>query len=63
MDLRKMGREDSRWMEVAQNRVQWLASSLVELSLRILLPVRQFVTLRLMLQVFHCCLFKICDTG
>jgi hypothetical protein len=38
MDLREMGCEDGRWMELAQDRVQWRALLLVVLNLRVLLP-------------------------
>jgi hypothetical protein len=37
MDLREMGYEDGRWMELAQNRVQWRALILAVLNLRVLL--------------------------
>jgi hypothetical protein len=38
MDLREMGCEDGRWMELAQDRVQWRALVLAVLNLRVLLP-------------------------
>jgi hypothetical protein len=38
MDLREMGCEDGRWMELAQDRVQWRALLLAVLNLRVLLP-------------------------
>ena len=38
MDLREMGCEDGRWMELAQGRVQWQALVLVVLNLMVLLP-------------------------
>jgi hypothetical protein len=38
MDLGEMGCEDGRWMELAQDRVQWLALALAVLNLRVLLP-------------------------
>jgi hypothetical protein len=41
MDLREMGCEEERWMELAQDRVQWRALVLAVLNLRILLSVSQ----------------------
>jgi hypothetical protein len=38
MDLREMGCEDGRWMELAQDRVLWRALVLTALNLRVLLP-------------------------
>jgi hypothetical protein len=38
MDLREVGCEDGRWMELAQGRVQWWAFVLAVLNLRVLLP-------------------------
>jgi hypothetical protein len=38
MDLREIGCEDRRWMELAQDRVQWRALALEMLNLRVLLP-------------------------
>jgi uncharacterized protein with HEPN domain len=38
MDLREIGCEDGRWMELAQDRVQWRAFVLAVLNLRVLLP-------------------------
>jgi hypothetical protein len=38
MDLEKMRCEDVRWMELAQDRVQWRALLLAVLNLRVLLP-------------------------
>jgi hypothetical protein len=38
MDLREIYCEDGRWMELAQDRVQWQALVLAVLNLRILLP-------------------------
>jgi hypothetical protein len=36
MDLREIGCEDGRWMELAQDRVQWWALVLAVLNLRVL---------------------------
>jgi hypothetical protein len=36
MDLRETGCEDKRWMELAQNRVQWQALVLAVLNLWVL---------------------------
>jgi hypothetical protein len=38
MDLRKTGCEDGRWMELAQDRVQWRALIEIGVNLQILLP-------------------------
>jgi hypothetical protein len=40
MDLREtlVGCEDGRWMELAQDRIQWRALVLAVLNLRVLLP-------------------------
>jgi hypothetical protein len=38
MDLRETGCEDGRWMELAQDRVQWQTLVLAVLNLRVLLP-------------------------
>jgi len=38
MDLREMGCEDRRWMELAQDRVQWQALVLTVLNRLVLLP-------------------------
>jgi hypothetical protein len=38
MDLRETGREEGRWMELAQDRVEWRALVLAVLNLRVLLP-------------------------
>jgi hypothetical protein len=38
MDLMEIGCEDGRWMELAQDRVQWRASALAVLNFRVLLP-------------------------
>jgi hypothetical protein len=38
MDLRETGCEDGRWMELAQDRVQWQALVLAVLNLRVMLP-------------------------
>jgi hypothetical protein len=38
MDLREMGCEDGKLMELAQDRVQWWALVLAVLNLRVLLP-------------------------
>ena len=37
MDLREIGCEDGRWMELAQDRVQWPAFVLAVLNLLLLL--------------------------
>jgi hypothetical protein len=39
MDLREIGYEDGRWMELAQDRVQWRALVLAVLNLRVMEPV------------------------
>jgi hypothetical protein len=38
VDLSKIGCEDGRWMELAQDRVQWQALVLTVLNLLVLLP-------------------------
>jgi hypothetical protein len=38
MDLRETGCENGRWMELAQDRVQWQALVLAVLNLLVLLP-------------------------
>jgi len=38
MDLRNMGCEDGRWMELAQDRVQWQVLVFAVLNLRVLIP-------------------------
>jgi len=38
MDVREIGCEDGRWMELAQDRVQWRALVLAVLNLLVLLP-------------------------
>jgi len=38
MDLMEIGCEDGRWMELAQDRVQWWDLVLAMLKLRVLLP-------------------------
>ena len=38
MDLREIGCEDGRWIELAQDRVQWQALVLAVLNLLVLLP-------------------------
>ena len=38
MDLREIGCEDGRWMELAQDRVQWQALVLAVLNLLVQLP-------------------------
>jgi hypothetical protein len=38
MDLREIGFEDGRWMELAQDRVQWRALILAVLELGVPLP-------------------------
>jgi hypothetical protein len=38
MELREMGCEDGRWMDLAQDRVQWRPLVLAVLNLRVLLP-------------------------
>jgi hypothetical protein len=42
MDLREIGCEDGRWMELAQDRVQWRALVLAVLKLLVLLPESWF---------------------
>jgi hypothetical protein len=44
MDLREIGCEDGRWMELAQDRVQWRALMLALLNLRVPLPESLLVT-------------------
>jgi DNA polymerase III delta prime subunit len=39
MKIRELGSENRRWMELAQDRVQWQALVLAVLNLRVLLPV------------------------
>jgi hypothetical protein len=43
VELKKVGCDDGRWMELAQDRVQWQALVLAVLNLRVLLSVREFV--------------------
>jgi hypothetical protein len=38
MELREMGCEDGRWMELAQDRVEWRALVLAMLNFCVLLP-------------------------
>ena len=38
MDLREIGCGDGRWMELAEDRVQWQALVLAVLKLLVLLP-------------------------
>jgi hypothetical protein len=38
LGLREIGCEDGRWMELAQDRVQWRAFVLAVLNLRVLMP-------------------------
>jgi hypothetical protein len=38
MDLREIGCEDGRWMELDQDRVQWQALVLAVLNLGVLIP-------------------------
>ena len=38
MDLREIGCEDGRWMELAEDRVQWQVLVLAVLILPVLLP-------------------------
>ena len=38
MDVREIGCEVGRWMELAEDRVQWQALVLVVLNLLVLLP-------------------------
>jgi hypothetical protein len=45
MDLNEMGCEDGRWMELAQDHVQWQALVLAVLNLGVLLPQCLFVCL------------------
>jgi hypothetical protein len=41
MDLREIGCEDGRWIEQAQDHVQWRDLVLAVLNLRVLLPESQ----------------------
>jgi hypothetical protein len=43
MDLREICCEDGRWMELAQDLVQWQALVLAVLNLRVLLPESQLI--------------------
>jgi hypothetical protein len=43
MDLTETGCEDGRWMELAEDRVQWRALVLAVLNLRVLLPEREII--------------------
>jgi hypothetical protein len=47
MDLREMGCEDGRWIELAQDRVQWQALILAVLNLCVMLfsSVSQWVSM------------------
>jgi hypothetical protein len=38
MDLREIGYEDGKWMELVQDRVKWLALVLEVLNIHVLLP-------------------------
>jgi hypothetical protein len=38
MHLKEIGSEDGRWIELAQDRVQWQALVLAVLNFRVLLP-------------------------
>jgi hypothetical protein len=38
MERREIGCEDGRWMELAQDRVQWRSLVLAVLNIRVLLP-------------------------
>jgi hypothetical protein len=42
MDLKETVCEDGRWLELAQDRVQWRALELAVWNLRVLLPESQF---------------------
>jgi hypothetical protein len=44
MDLREIGCGDGRWIELAQDRVQWRALVLAVLNLRVLLPESQLIS-------------------
>jgi hypothetical protein len=44
MGLREISYEDGRWMELAQDRVQWRALVLAVLNLRVLLPESQLIS-------------------
>jgi hypothetical protein len=44
MDLRKIGCEDGRWMELTQDRVQWRALVSAVLNLGVLLPESQLIS-------------------
>jgi hypothetical protein len=61
MDLREIGCEDGRWMELAQDRVQWRALVLAVLKLRVLLPA---VDIPLNVQsICNCFKLKVVDVG
>jgi hypothetical protein len=44
MDLGEIVYEDGRWVELAQDRVQWRAFVLAVLNLRVLLPESQLIS-------------------
>jgi hypothetical protein len=43
MNLREIGSENGRWMELAQDLVHWLALVLAVLNILVLLPESYFV--------------------
>ena len=43
MDFMEIGCEDGRWIELAQDRVQWWAFVLAVLNLCVLLPESQLI--------------------
>ena len=44
MDLREIDCEDGRWIELAQDRVQWQALVLAVLNLLVLLPESELIS-------------------
>jgi hypothetical protein len=44
MDLRETGCEAVRWMQLAQDRVQWRALILAVWNLRVMLPESQLIS-------------------
>jgi hypothetical protein len=44
MDLKEIGCEDGRWMELARYRIQWRAFLLAVLNLWVLLPESQLIS-------------------
>jgi hypothetical protein len=45
MDVREIGCEDQRWLELAQDRVKWWGLLLVVLNLQVLLPQCSLISL------------------